>query len=67
MIQVGDDEFRVGPGDIAFGTRGVPHAQRRVVPRTGRFLLIISPAGFEELFRELAAAEGRWVTDAGGL
>ena len=58
VIQVGDDEFRVGPGDIAFGPRGVPHAQRRVVPGTGRFLLIISPAGFEGFFRELAAAEG---------
>lgn len=58
VIQVGDDEFRVGPGDIAFGPRGVPHAQRRVVPRTGRFLVIISPAGFEGFFRELAAAEG---------
>jgi len=27
------------------------------VPRTGRFLTLTSPAGFERFFRELAAAE----------
>jgi mannose-6-phosphate isomerase-like protein (cupin superfamily) len=57
IVQVGDDEFHVGPGDIAFGPRGVPHSQRRVVPRTGRFLILLSPAGFEGFFRELAEAE----------
>ena len=57
LIQVGDEEFRVGPGDLVFAPRGVPHAQRRVVPRTGRLLVLTSPAGFEGFFRELAAAE----------
>jgi mannose-6-phosphate isomerase-like protein (cupin superfamily) len=57
IIQVGDDEFQIGPGEIAFGPRGVPHAQRRVVPRTGRFLALVSPAGFEGFFRELSDAE----------
>ena len=57
VIQVGDDEFHVGPGETVFGPRGVPHAQRRVVPRTGRFLEFFSPAGFEGFFRELAEAE----------
>lgn len=57
IIQVGDDEFHVGPGEIVFGPRRVPHAQRRVVPRTGRFLALFSPAGFEGFFRELAEAE----------
>jgi hypothetical protein len=54
---VGDDEFQIGPGELAFGPRGVPHSQRRVVPRTGRFLILLSPAGFEGFFRELAEAE----------
>jgi hypothetical protein len=36
---------------------GNPHAQRRVVPRTGRTLTMCSPAGFEGFFRELAEAE----------
>ena len=57
IIQVGDDEFQIGPGELAFGPRGVPHSQRRVVPRTGRFLILLSPAGFERFFRELAEAE----------
>jgi mannose-6-phosphate isomerase-like protein (cupin superfamily) len=65
VIQVGDDEFHVGPGGIVFGPRGVPHAQRRAVPRTGRFLELYSPAGFEGFFRELAEAEsaGSSMTD----
>lgn len=57
VIQVGDNEFHVGPGEIVFGPRGVPHAQRRVVPRTGRFLVFFSPAGFDGFFRELSEAE----------
>jgi mannose-6-phosphate isomerase-like protein (cupin superfamily) len=57
VIQVGDDEFHVGPGETVFGPRGVPHAQRRVFPRTGRFLEFFYPAGFEGFFRELSDAE----------
>ena len=57
VIQVGDDEFHVGPGETVFAPRGVPHSQRRVVPRTGRFLEFFYPAGFEGFFRELAEAE----------
>jgi mannose-6-phosphate isomerase-like protein (cupin superfamily) len=57
IFQVGHEEFEVGPGGLAFGPRGVPHAQRRVVPRTGRILTLCSPAGFEGFFRELSQAE----------
>jgi mannose-6-phosphate isomerase-like protein (cupin superfamily) len=57
VIQVGDEEFHLGPGGLAFGPRRVPHAQRRVVPRTGRILIMTSPAGFEGLFPDLAEAE----------
>jgi mannose-6-phosphate isomerase-like protein (cupin superfamily) len=57
VIQVGEEEFELGPGGLAFGPRGIPHAQRRVVPRTGRILIMVSPAGFEGFFRELAEAE----------
>jgi mannose-6-phosphate isomerase-like protein (cupin superfamily) len=57
VFQCGEDEFHVGPGGIVFAPRGVPHAHRRVVPRTGRFLTLVSPAGFEGFFRELAEAE----------
>ena len=57
VVLVGDREHRVGPGGAVFGPRGVPHAQRRVVPRQGRILAIVTPAGLEGFFRDLAAAE----------
>ena len=57
VIGVGDNEFHVGPGETVFAPRGVPHSQRRVVPRTGRHLAFFYPAGFEGFFRELAEAE----------
>jgi mannose-6-phosphate isomerase-like protein (cupin superfamily) len=57
VIQVGDEEIHARPGDLVFAPRGIPHSQRRVVPRTGRLLLMTSPAGFEGFFRELAAAD----------
>jgi mannose-6-phosphate isomerase-like protein (cupin superfamily) len=57
VFQVGDQEFHAGPGGLVFAPRGVPHAQRRVVPRTGRILVLTSPAGFEGFFRELAEAD----------
>lgn len=56
IFQVGEREFRAGPGDLVYAPRGVPHAQKRVVPRTGRVLILTSPAGLEGFFRELAAA-----------
>ena len=57
VFEIGDREFTGGPGAVVYAPRGVPHAHRRVVPRTGRFLTLTSPAGFERFFRELAAAE----------
>ena len=66
VFQVGEEEFRVGPGGLVFAPRGVPHSQRRVVPRTGRVLVLTAPAGLEGFFRELAEAdrEGRLGPDA---
>jgi mannose-6-phosphate isomerase-like protein (cupin superfamily) len=57
VIQIGDEEQRIGPGETAFGPRGVPHAQRRVVPGEGRMLIVVTPGGFEGFFRDLAEAE----------
>jgi mannose-6-phosphate isomerase-like protein (cupin superfamily) len=61
VFRVGDEELRAGPGGVVFAPKGVPHAQRRVVPGEGRLLIQTSPAGFDGFFRELAAAdaEGR--------
>jgi quercetin dioxygenase-like cupin family protein len=57
VFQVGDQAFAASPGGLVFAPRGVPHAQRRVVPRSGRVLVLCQPAGFEGFFRELAEAE----------
>jgi mannose-6-phosphate isomerase-like protein (cupin superfamily) len=57
VFTVGDREFRLGPDGVCFAPRGVPHAHRRIVARTGRFLTMTAPAGFEEFFRALAAAD----------
>jgi mannose-6-phosphate isomerase-like protein (cupin superfamily) len=57
VFEVGDETFRVGPGGLVFAPRGIPHSQRRVVPRTGRLLAMLSPGGLEGFFRELAEAQ----------
>jgi mannose-6-phosphate isomerase-like protein (cupin superfamily) len=59
VIQVGDEEHRIGPGETVFGPRGVPHAQQRVVPGEGRILIVVTPGGFEGFFRVLAEADRR--------
>ncbi len=56
VFQVGEKEHRVGPGGLVFAPRGVPHAQRRVVPGHGRELVLTTPGGLEGFFRELASA-----------
>ena len=57
VIELDGEEHRIGPGESVFAPRGVPHAQRRVVPREGRLLIVTTPGGLEGFFRELAAAE----------
>jgi mannose-6-phosphate isomerase-like protein (cupin superfamily) len=57
VFQVGEEEHRAGPGDLVFAPRGIPHSQRRVVPRRGRTLVVTSPGGLEGFFRELAEAD----------
>jgi mannose-6-phosphate isomerase-like protein (cupin superfamily) len=56
VFEVGDREFRVGPGGVVFAPRGVPHAQRRVTPGVGRQLVLTVPGGLDGFFRALAAA-----------
>jgi mannose-6-phosphate isomerase-like protein (cupin superfamily) len=55
----GDEQFRVGPGAFLHLPRGVPHAHRRIVPGSGRFLVITTPGGFEGFFTVLAEADRR--------
>jgi mannose-6-phosphate isomerase-like protein (cupin superfamily) len=57
VIELDGEEHRIGPGESVFAPRGVPHAQRRVMPGEGRLLVVTTPGGLEGFFRELAAAE----------
>ena len=60
-VQLGEEVFEVGPGDLVFKPRGVPHTFWNAGDEVARLLELISPAGFENYFRELApvlAAEG---------
>ncbi len=57
VVECGDAEFRLGPGELIFLPRGIPHAHRRVVPREGRLLVVTSPGGFEGFLRALAEAD----------
>ena len=53
-VQLGDDVLEAGPGELVFKPRGVPHAFWNASDEPARLLEIISPAGFENYFRELA-------------
>ncbi|HET7571676.1 MAG TPA: cupin domain-containing protein [Gaiellaceae bacterium] len=55
-IQLGDDVLEAGPGALVFKPRGVPHAFWNAGDEPLRILEIVSPAGFEQYFREMAAA-----------
>jgi quercetin dioxygenase-like cupin family protein len=53
-VQIGEEVLVAGPGDLVFKPRGVPHAFWNASDEPARALEIISPAGFEGYFAELA-------------
>jgi quercetin dioxygenase-like cupin family protein len=53
-VQLGEEVIEAGPGDLVFKPRGVAHAFWNAGDEPARLLEIISPAGFENYFRELA-------------
>jgi mannose-6-phosphate isomerase-like protein (cupin superfamily) len=52
--QIGDDVVEVGPGELVLKPRGIPHAFWNPGDEETRVLEIISPAGFEQYFADLA-------------
>jgi mannose-6-phosphate isomerase-like protein (cupin superfamily) len=53
-MHIGDDVFRIGPGDSVFAPRKVPHVWGCVSETPGRIMALLQPAGtIEEFFREL--------------
>jgi hypothetical protein len=57
VFQVGDQEFRAARVGSCSPRAASRMRERRVVPRTGRILVLASPAGLEGFFRELAEAD----------
>jgi quercetin dioxygenase-like cupin family protein len=53
-VQVGDEVRVARPGDLVSKPRGVPHAFWNAGDKPARALEIISPAGFEQYFAEIA-------------
>jgi hypothetical protein len=53
-MQLGDDVLEAGPGELVFKPRGEWHAFWNAGNEPARLLELISPAGFEDYFRELA-------------
>lgn len=54
-VQVGDEVRVAQPGDLVFKPRHVPHAFWNAGDAPARALEIISPAGFERYFAEIAS------------
>jgi quercetin dioxygenase-like cupin family protein len=53
-VMLGDEVVVAGPGDLVFKPRGIAHAFWNAGDEPARLLEVISPAGFEHYFRELA-------------
>jgi len=59
IVEIGDQRYRLGPGDSILAPRGVPHAWAHVGERIGKQLLVFQPAGrMEAFFEELSEIEG---------
>src|SRR3954468_21423826 len=51
---IGDEVVEAGPGEAVVKPRGIPHAFWNAGDEEVRFVEVISPAGFEDYFFELA-------------
>lgn len=54
-FQLRDEVFRVGPGELAFAPRRVPHTFANLTDAPARQLIVCTPAGFERYFARMAA------------
>lgn len=53
-VQVGDEVVRAPAGTFVLIPRGTVHTFANPLPTPSKFLIIVSPAGFEHYFEELA-------------
>lgn len=57
VIEVGEERFRLKPGDSLLAPRRVPHVWAYVGDSQGRLLIVFTPAGkMEAFFREVTKA-----------
>ncbi len=50
-VEVGSDKYEIGPGDLLFAPRGIPHVWAHLEDKPGGMLVAWSPAGkMEEYF-----------------
>jgi quercetin dioxygenase-like cupin family protein len=54
-FQLGDEVFTRSAGELAFAPRGVAHTYANLSGAPARVLLVITPAGFERYFDQIAA------------
>jgi quercetin dioxygenase-like cupin family protein len=59
IIEIGDERYKLGPGDSILAPRNVPHAWAHVGEGIGKQLIVFQPAGkMEAFFGELAKVAG---------
>ena len=59
IVEIGDERYRLGPGDSVLAPRKVPHVWAHIGEGTGKLLIAFQPAGkMEAFFGELAKVEG---------
>lgn len=66
-IQIGGRELVATPGMLVFKPRGIPHAFWNKGPQPARLLELISPAGFEGYFAEIAEVMAKQRPDLAAL
>lgn len=66
-VQLGEEVVEATPGELVFKPRGQRHAFWNAGDEPARLLEIISPAGFENYFRELAPLLGAPERDEAAL
>jgi quercetin dioxygenase-like cupin family protein len=54
-VQIGDQVQMAGPGSVIYKPRGIPHAFWNAGDTPATVLEVITPAGFEKYFEEMAA------------
>lgn len=50
--RIGASRFEASPGHTLFAPRNIPHGFTVSSPEAARYLIVYSPAGFEEFIRE---------------